>query len=68
MESDIGKREFAVDVEFATSGLSGQLKAPKGISAGGINILVVGNQFDSIQKPNMYVYYFDKMFQGDVGA
>lgn len=71
MEFDNGKREFDVDmfeyvddptIEYATSGPSGQLKAPKGIPAGGIKILVVGNQFDSIQKPNMYVYYDDKMF------
>lgn len=71
MELDNANREFDdeffnyVDdptIEYATSGPSGQLKAPKGVPSGGIKILVVGNQFESIQNPNMYVYYQDKMF------
>uniref|UniRef100_W4VRI5 Putative plexins functional semaphorin receptor n=1 Tax=Corethrella appendiculata TaxID=1370023 RepID=W4VRI5_9DIPT len=49
-------------IDFATSGPSAQLKIPKGIPAGGIKITVIGQNFVSIQKPKMYVYYQDKMF------
>lgn len=33
-----------------------------GIPAGGIKITVVGNQFEAIQQPNMYVYYEGKTY------
>lgn len=33
-----------------------------GIPAGGIKITVVGNQFEAIQQPNMYVYFEGKTY------
>jgi plexin A len=35
---------------------------PKGIPSGGIKVTVHGKNFNSIQSPNMYVYYRDRMF------
>lgn len=71
MQFDNGNREYDGNmftyvkdpvIDYATSGPSGQVKAPKGIPAGGIKILVAGNQFEAIQKPQMYVFYENKMF------
>ncbi|KAM7341328.1 plexin A [Cochliomyia hominivorax] len=67
MAFDNGPREFneynykyVLDptVEQVYSGPSGgQLKTPKGIPAGGIEITVTGTQFNYIQAPSMYVIY-----------
>lgn len=71
MTFDNGVREFDGDlykyvndpyIEYATSGPNGQFKAPKGIPDGGIKITVIGNQFESVQQPSMYVYYENKTF------
>uniref|UniRef100_A0A1A9VAI8 Sema domain-containing protein n=1 Tax=Glossina austeni TaxID=7395 RepID=A0A1A9VAI8_GLOAU len=71
MMFDNGPREFneynykyVLDptVEQVSSGPSGQLKVPKGIPAGGIQISVVGTQFNYIQNPNMYVIFKNKTF------
>lgn len=43
------------------SGSFGQ-KIPKGVPAGGIKIFVHGSNLKIIQKPQMYVYYDDKIF------
>lgn len=66
MDFDNGKREFDGDfysyvedpsIEYAISGPSNQQKIPKGIPAGGIKVTVLGNHFDAIQHPEMYIYY-----------
>lgn len=71
MEFDNGVREFDTyifeyvddpSIKFASSGTLGSIKVPKGIPAGGIKILVVGDHFLSIQKPKMYVYFQEKVF------
>lgn len=71
MTFDNGVREFNGDpyeyvkdptIEYVSSGPTGQWKSPKGIPAGGIKITVVGNQFEAIQQPNMYVYYEGKTY------
>lgn len=71
MKFDNGGREFSGDrfeyvadptISHVSSGPTGQIKSPKGIPAGGIKIVVVGNQFEYIQNPKMYVYYQEKMF------
>lgn len=49
-------------VEQVSSGPTGQFKSPKGIPAGGIRITVLGTQFNTVQKPRMYVYYQEKKF------
>lgn len=46
----------------AESGVASQMKVPKGIPAGGIRISVTGLNLAYIQKPQMYVYYEQKMF------
>jgi plexin A len=70
MEFDSGERqlnsvqfEYVNDpkISFATSGINNEL-FPKGIPSGGIKITVRGENFKSIQSPNMYVYYRDRMF------
>ena len=49
-------------IESVESGVPGQIKIPKGIPAGGIKITVTGNNFRSIQSPEMSVYYEQKIF------
>lgn len=49
-------------IEYTASGPINQLKTAKGIPAGGIKITVIGQQFDAIQSPKIYVYYQDKIF------
>lgn len=49
-------------IESAESGAASQIKVPKGIPAGGINISVTGRNLGYIQKPQMYVFYEQKMF------
>lgn len=50
-------------IESAESGVqTGQIKFPKGIPAGGIKISVTGKNLAYIQKPQMYVFYEQKMF------
>lgn len=46
----------------AESGIPSSVKIPKGIPAGGIKISVSGKNLAYIQKPQMYVYYQQKMF------
>ncbi|XP_044766008.1 plexin-A4 [Coccinella septempunctata] len=46
----------------AESGIPSSVKIPKGIPAGGIKISVTGKNLAYIQKPQMYVYYQQKMF------
>lgn len=69
MKFDNAAREFNGDlfeyvpnpsIEYAISGNGA--KTPRGIPAGGIKIIVVGKHFSSIQLPNMYVYYQEKLF------
>ncbi|GAB0093919.1 Plexin_cytopl domain-containing protein [Sergentomyia squamirostris] len=71
MTFDNGVREFSGDlfeyvadpmIQYVASGPTGQIKVPKGIPAGGIKIAVTGENFGSIQKPQMYVYYEGKTF------
>ncbi|XP_026472464.1 plexin-A4 [Ctenocephalides felis] len=59
-----GVFEYVEDpvIESAESGVTGQLKVPKGIPAGGIKISVIGKNLAYIQNPQMYVYYEEKMF------
>lgn len=49
-------------IESAESGVASQIKVPKGIPAGGIKISVTGRNLGYIQKPQMYVFYEQKMF------
>lgn len=49
-------------IESAESGVTSQVKVPKGIPAGGIKISVTGRNLAYIQAPQMYVYYEGKMF------
>lgn len=49
-------------IESAESGVASQIKVPKGIPAGGIKISVTGRNLAFIQKPQMYVFYEQKMF------
>lgn len=49
-------------IESAESGVASQIKVPKGIPAGGIKISVTGRNLAYIQKPQMYVFYEQKMF------
>ena len=44
-------------IDYADSGNSGVRKIPTGIPSGGINITVVGGNFNYIQDPKMYVVY-----------
>ncbi|XP_049316006.1 plexin-A2 [Bactrocera dorsalis] len=68
---DNGPREFneynfkyVLDptIDQVSSGPSSQLKVPRGIPAGGIEIAVTGTQFNYIQSPRMYVYYKSEIF------
>lgn len=58
------KFEYVEDpvIESAESGVASQIKVPKGIPAGGIKISVTGKNLAYIQKPQMYVFYENKMF------
>lgn len=49
-------------IESAESGVASQIKVPKGVPAGGIKISVTGRNLGFIQKPQMYVFYEQKMF------
>ncbi|XP_017783638.1 PREDICTED: plexin A3 [Nicrophorus vespilloides] len=49
-------------IESVESGVASPVKQPKGIPAGGIKISVAGKNLAYIQKPQMYVYYEQKMF------
>ena len=53
------KYEFVDDphIDYADSGNSGVRKIPTGIPSGGVNITVVGGNFNYIQDPEMYVVY-----------
>lgn len=71
MKFDKGDRYFEKEffkyvedpiIESAESGVASQIKVPKGIPAGGIKISVTGKNLAYIQKPQMYVYYEQKMF------
>lgn len=72
MKFDKGDRFFGKElfqyvddpiIESAESGVAtSQIKVPKGIPAGGIRISVTGKNLAYIQKPQMYVYYEQKMF------
>ncbi|XP_067613977.1 plexin-A2 isoform X3 [Eurosta solidaginis] len=68
---DNGQREFdeynfkyVLDpiIEQVFSGPRGQLKVPRGIPAGGIEISVTGTQFNYIQSPKMYVWHKNKIY------
>lgn len=70
---DNGPREFNEynfkyvedpSIKEVSSGPSGQIKVPKGIPAGGIQISVTGTNFEYIQSPSIYVYYKNKIFYG----
>ncbi|CAH0391887.1 unnamed protein product [Bemisia tabaci] len=52
-------------IESAESGVSGQVKIPKGIPAGGIKISVTGKNLAFIQRPQIYVYYNRKQYFGE---
>jgi len=60
------KYEFVDDphIDYADSGNSGVRKIPTGIPSGGVNITVVGGNFNYIQDPEMYVVYQDKRYSG----
>lgn len=60
------KYEFVEDpkIDYADSGNSGVRKVPTGIPSGGINITVVGANFNYIQDPEMYVVYQGEKFTG----
>ncbi|CAG0885210.1 unnamed protein product [Cyprideis torosa] len=45
------------------SGIRGQAKVAKGIPAGGITLNVKGRNLDIIQRPKMYIYYKDRLFE-----
>ena len=56
------KYEYVEDplIEFAESGNTAARKFPKGIPSGGINVTVVGLNFNFIQDPTMYIVYQEK--------
>ena len=56
------KYEYVEDpqVDFAESGNTGTRKVPKGIPSGGVNVTVVGLNFNYIQDPAMYIVYQEK--------
>jgi plexin A len=60
------KYEYVEDpkIDYADSGNVGVRKVPKGIPSGGINITVVGVNFNYIQDPKMYVIYQNKRYTG----
>lgn len=49
-------------IESAESGAPSQIKVPKGIPGGGIKISVTGRNLAYIQKPQMYVFYENRMY------
>ena len=51
-------------IEFSFSGNTGQAKIPKGIPSGGINITVVGTNFEYIQEPQMYILHEGQRYLG----
>ena len=53
-------------IDYADSGNagSGSAKVPKGIPSGGINITVVGDNFNYIQDPKIYVVYQGERYLG----
>ncbi len=61
-----GKYEYVEDpkIDYADSGNTGVRKIPKGIVSGGINITVVGDNFNYIQDPEMYVIFQNRRFLG----
>jgi plexin A len=63
---DSKKYEYVEDpkVDYADSGNTGVRKIPKGIPSGGINITVVGVNFNYIQDPEMYIVFQDKRYSG----
>ena len=60
------KYEYVEDpkIDYADSGNVGVRKVPKGIPSGGINITVVGSNFNYILDPKMYVYYQGSRYNG----
>lgn len=60
------KFEYMQDpkIDYVDSGSSGGQKIPKGIPSGGINITVVGANFNIIQDPKMYVVYQELRHEG----
>ncbi len=60
------KYEFVEDpkIDYADTGNFGVRKVPAGIPSGGINITVVGANFNYIQDPEMYIAFQDKTFTG----
>lgn len=64
------KYEYVEDpkIDYADSGNTGVRKVPKGIPSGGINITVVGLNFNYIQDPLMYVVYQDQRYTGPCGV
>ena len=49
---------------FFILGNTGQAKIPKGIPSGGVNITVVGTNFEYIQEPNMYIQHEGVRYNG----
>uniref|UniRef100_A0A1B6CQ54 Sema domain-containing protein n=1 Tax=Clastoptera arizonana TaxID=38151 RepID=A0A1B6CQ54_9HEMI len=71
MKFDKGDRQYDKElfeyvddpnIESAESGVAGQIKTAKGVPAGGIQISVSGKNLLYIQKPQMYVYFNNKIF------
>ena len=64
----VGKKyEYVEDpkIDYAESGNSASVnKVPKGIVSGGINITVVGLNFNYIQDPKMYIEFQGERFHG----
>ena len=60
------KFEFVEDpkIDYADSGNNGVRKVPKGIPSGGINITVVGANFNYIQDPEIYIIFQEKRYTG----
>ena len=58
------KYEYVEDptIDYAEAGNTGARKVPKGIPSGGINVTVVGSNFNYIQDPAMYIVYQEKRF------
>lgn len=60
------KFEYVEDpkIDYADTGISGVRKVATGIPSGGINITVVGANFNYIQDPEMYIVFQDKKYSG----
>ena len=58
------KYEYVEDptIDYAEAGNTGARKVPKGIPSGGINVTVVGSNFNYIQDPAMYIVYQEKRY------